>query len=350
MNVPDYTDADIRDRGVRVRMHRNESPLAPPPFVLDAVRTAAPDVLRNYPSELAAEVRALLAARFGVREETVLLTNGADEALGAVARAFATREARMIAAEPTFGMYDRVARIAGLNPWRIPYRERWRFDVDAVAQAAGRGDLVILGHPNNPTGDTLDRDAVVRLAKALPQSLIAIDEVYLAFSERSLVDLARLLPNVVVIGSLSKIASLAGMRVGYAVADPQRITQLRAVVQPFPVAGLSLVAARAYLMGGEQTTCFEAELRTRVRQSLDAIDMAIQPFARERWRGPANFILADLGDRRDAIVAALRRDGIAIRTYGVPLATYARFCAVDEDGTAAFVNAVRTLEVDGVPA
>ena len=350
MNVPDYTDADLRDLGVRVRMHRNESPLPPPSFVLDAVRAAAPDLLRTYPAELAVEVRALLAARLGVRDENVLLVNGADEALGAIARAYAAGRSAVVP-EPSFGMYERVARIAGANLWRVPYRERWRLDLDAVRAAAGRNDVVILGHPNNPTGEELERDAVVRLARALPQSLIVIDEVYLAFSERSLVDLARALSNVVVVGSLSKIASLAGMRVGYAVASARRIADLRAVTQPFPVAGLSLAAARAYLAGGAQTQRFERDLRARVGASLDAIEEALDPVALSRWRGAANLVLADLGARRDEIVAALLRDGIAVRSYAVPsLATCARFCAVDEDDTIAFVSAMRALEAERVPA
>jgi histidinol-phosphate aminotransferase len=345
--VLEYAEAELRDRNVRVRMHRNESPLPPPEFVLEAVRAVSPEVLRTYPAELAVEVRDALASRLALAPASVLLTNGADEALLALGRAFPLSDRRIVTVTPTFGMYARAASLAGANLWRIPYRTRWTLDYDAIAAVAARGDAVILGHPNNPTGDLLDRERVRELAAALPETTLIVDEVYLAFSERSLAELSAL-PNVAVVGSLSKIASLAGMRVGFVAARPETIERVRRVVQPFPVAALSLVAAGAYLRGGERTAAFEDALRACVARSLDAISAAIAPFARACWRGPANFLLADLGADRERVLAALTARGVAVRTYpDAELATCVRLCPVDDAQTAAFLEALASVEPSG---
>ncbi len=347
--LPDYPERDLDDRGVEIRMHRNEAALCVPAFVVDAVRAIDGEMLRTYPTELMRAFVANLAMRLDRSPDEIAIGNGADELLYAVARTVLDPGDAMLTVTPTFGMYARVAASAGARIVRVPYAERWRIDADdLIAAADARTKLIVLGNPNNPTGEAPSAQFVDTIAAALPNVLIAVDEVYLALSERSLIELVRAnRPNVAVIGSFSKSAALAGARVGYAVADARLAAAFRRSIGPYPVGVASLAAANAYLTGGDRTAAFEATLRAQIAASLDAIEAAIAPYARARWRGPANFMLADFGDDAARIARALADEGIAVRSYDAPeLVGMLRFCALDDDATAR-VTARLTALVQG---
>ena len=349
--IPDYDPRDLSDDGISIRLHRNEGALAPPDFVLDAIRTVDAETLRTYPTALQRDVTTRLAARFGRGADNVALANGADEILAACARIALDPGDVVLTATPTFGMYARVVALAGGQLRRAPYTTRWRFDAQALLAAADeRTRLVILGHPNNPTTDPLRAADLATIARALPDALILIDEVYLAFSDRSLSGEASAFENVVVVGSFSKCASLAGARVGYALAAPPIATALRRTLGPYPVSALSLVATQAYLRDPSRTRSYETQLEAQVARSLDAFACAFAPFAREIWRGPANFLLLDCGARAEALRDALAARGIAVRAFDDPmLAGMLRVSATTDEATDAVVAALRTI-ANEVPA
>ena len=343
--VPEYDPRDLSDEGIAIRLHRNEGALAPPDFVVDAIRSVDAETLRTYPTALQRDVIARLAARFSRDEANLAIANGADEILAACARITLDPGDLALTLTPTFGMYARVVALAGAQLRRIPYATRWRFEPLELIEAAGeRTRLVILGHPNNPTTDPLRSGDLAAIARALPSALILVDEVYLAFSERSLARDAALLPNVVVVGSFSKCASLAGARLGYALAAPAVAGALRRSMGPYPVGALSLVAAQAYLRDPSRTRAFETRLEAQVARSLDAFESAFAPFAREIWRGPANFLLVDCGSAAPAIRDALAARGIAVRIFDDPmLAGMLRVSATSDEASDTVVRALRAI-------
>jgi histidinol-phosphate aminotransferase len=343
--LADFPERDLRDAGIRIRLHRNESALDAPAHVVDALRAIDGELLRRYPTELAYAVKQRLASRLGTPPERLALANGADEVLGALARVFLDPGDDALAPSPTFGMYARVAAIAGARLRDVPYAQRWRLDPAALVAAAGeRTRLVFLGHPNNPTGDALRAADVETIARALPNAAIAIDEVYLALSPLSLVRVAERFENVVVIGSLSKSAALAGARVGYAVAQPAIAAALLRTLPPYPLAVASLVAAEAYLGDAAATAGFETRLRAQTERSLNAIESGIGPYARSIARGPANFLLAEFGERAGTIASELDTAGIRVRTFDAPQLDGAiRFCAASDEETEATIACVRAV-------
>ncbi len=349
--VPDYDPRDLSDDGITIRLHRNEGALPPPDFVLDAIRTIDAETLRTYPTALQRDVTTRLAARFGRDRGNVVLANGADEILGTCARVVLDPGDIALSATPTFGMYARVVALAGGQLRRVPYVARWRFDAQALLDAAdARTRLVILGHPNNPTNDPLRAADLATIARALPSALILVDEVYLAFSDRSLARVATAFDNVVVVGSFSKSAALAGARVGYALAAPPIASALRRTLAPYPVSALSLIAAQAYLRDLSRTRSYETQLEAQVARSLEAFASAFVPFAREIWRGPANFLLIDCGERAEPLRNALAARGIAVRTFDDPmLAGMLRVSATTDEATDAVVAALRAI-ANEVPA
>lgn len=344
--LPDYDPRDLSDDGIAVRLHRNESALPPPDFVLDALRAIGPEDVRTYPTALQREVIERIALRFNRESEAVAIAAGADEILAACARAVLEAGDEALTVSPTFGMYARVAALAGASVRRAVYQSRWRIDVPALIAAAGeRTRLVILGHPNNPTGDALRASDLATIAQALPDALILVDEVYLALSQRSLArQAAARFENVAVAGSFSKCAALAGVRIGYLLASPQIAGALRRSLGPYPVSAPSLVAANAYLRDPAKTRAFETRLEAQVARSLDAIESALRPFAREIWRGPANFLLADCGNKAAGLRAGLASRGIAVRSFDDPmLAGMIRICAAGDDATAVVTAALREI-------
>ncbi|HUA08266.1 MAG TPA: aminotransferase class I/II-fold pyridoxal phosphate-dependent enzyme [Candidatus Acidoferrales bacterium] len=346
--LPDYDPRDLDDDGIAIRLHRNEAALPPPAWLLDALRSIDGDTLRTYPTALQRDVTAMLAARFDRDASNAVLANGADEILAACARITLNPGDNALTVAPTFGMYARVTALAAAQLRRVPYAAPWRFEPQALLAAAdARTKLVFLGHPNNPTNDPLRAADLAAIARALPSTLIVVDEVYLAFSERSLAREAAAFENVVVAGSFSKCASLAGMRLGYALAAPPVTAALKRSIGPYPVAALTLVAAQAYLRDPSRTRAFETQLEAQVARSLDALESAFAPFAREVWRGPTNFLLVDCGRFAQPIRDALLARGIALRGFDDPmLAGMLRISATTDQATGLVVAALRAVAAE----
>jgi histidinol-phosphate aminotransferase len=338
-----YDERDMTDDGVRLRFHRNEAACAPPDHVVRAVQRLDAEALRIYPVEAQARLVRTLATRLGVEREGVLLGNGADELLLALGRTFLTTGDEALLVRPSFGMYERSVRNVGGVVRTLAYREQWTLDVEAlIALATPRTRLVLLGNPNNPTGETLNADALAFIAQALPYATVAIDEVYLALSDRSLVPMVERYDNLVVVASLSKTAGLAGLRIGYAVAERRRAAALRRLIAPYPLGVASIVAAQAYLDEATATRTYEAGLADQVGRSLDRIVEAFGARARAVWRGAANFALFDFGSEAARIVATLHQVGIAVRTFDDPaLAGMVRICAAGDSQTAELIDALR---------
>jgi histidinol-phosphate aminotransferase len=333
------------DAGVRLRFHRNECALGPPGHVLDAVRGIDAESLRTYPAELQSAFVRGLANRIRVQPETVAVGNGADELLLALGRAFLAPGDNVVAMTPTFGMYAQMAAMSRAHTNGVRYERRWSIDPERIASRAdARTKLIVVGHPNNPTGDSAPASAVEFLANEVPGATIVVDEVYLAFSPSSLVTLASTYPNVAVVGSLSKVAGLAGMRVGYAVASADVADALRSAIVPFPLSAASLIAANAYVNGGPASRAYDVALYAQVQRSLDAIVAGIGVYARACWRGAGNFVLMDFGDSGARIVTALAARGIAVRTFADPeLSGAIRFCAANDEATDELIRTTRAV-------
>lgn len=139
------------------------------------------------------------------------------------------------------------------------------------------------------------------------------------------------------------------MRVGFAAAAPAVASRLRSVIAPYPLGIASLAAAGAYLNGGEATARYEFTLRAQERRSLDAIALALQPYARALWRGTANFLLADLGERAQGVADRLAAAGIAVRSFDDPdLRGCLRICAAGDAATSELCE--RLAEGDAIGA
>ncbi len=341
MSAVAYAPYELSDEGVLWRLHRNEAPLAVPDHVVRALRALTPDQIRWYPAEAQERLARTLAARLGTRPERLVLANGADELLCALARSLAVPGDEIVFADPSFGMYERAALLARAHAIAVPYERRWQLDVDAIAaRCSTRTKLIVLGNPNNPTGESLALDDVIALARAFPEAAVAVDEVYLALSDRSLLRALEGVPNAVVIGSFSKSAGLAALRVGYAVAPKTLAATLRAQITPFPLSAPSIAGALAYLDDAAASAAYAVALRAQTIRSLDAVESAFAPYASNVWRGCAPFALFELRDAQE-IARRLAARGIALRRFEhAALRTCLRVSAAGERETDALLCAL----------
>lgn len=291
---------------IDLKLDANEG--APPPADLFA-ELASPELLRRYPDARALEAK--LAARLGVTPERVLATCGADDALDRACRALLFRGRELVLPVPTFEMLPRFAALLGATTREIPWPSG-RYPLEAVLGAVNENTAAIaVVSPNNPTGATVTRDELVRLARAAPEVALLVDLAYAEYADEDLTSLALELPNAIVFRTLSKAWGVAGLRVGYAVARPEMIGWLRAAGGPYAVTSPSIALASAWLDRGEPSMRAAVtqvrDERERLRQQLDTLGAAALP-------SQANFVMArprDAGWLRDGLAGL----GVAVRIW-----------------------------------
>jgi histidinol-phosphate/aromatic aminotransferase/cobyric acid decarboxylase-like protein/adenosyl cobinamide kinase/adenosyl cobinamide phosphate guanylyltransferase len=283
-----------------VNVHRT-----PRPARLAAALTAALEQ-DGYPDERPA--RLALAERHGRPAEEALPTNGACDAFWLLARALRPRLAACV--HPSFSEPEAALRAAGSAVVHVLRRpETWRLEPEAVPEEA---DLVVLGNPNNPTG-TLDPAATIaQLAR--PGRVLVVDESFIHFVPEERENLAARsdLPGLVVVRSLTKLWSLAGIRAGYLLAPAPLVARLEGQRQPWSVNGLACAALEACACDLETPARVAAEVAA-AREELSA-SLARIPGVRV-WPSVVNFLLLSVPDGRSTL-ARLRAEGIAVRPAG----------------------------------
>ena len=278
----------------RVNLSANENTHELPAEVraaVDAALLATP--LNRYPDPMANALRDAIAERHGVSRGMVCVGNGGDEVLFNLLFAFGGPGRTVVTCPPDFAEYANFAAMCECETrsvWRDP--EDFSVDVDALVAAARDAALVILTSPNNPTGGLLDRSVVERVL-AETEALVLVDEAYVEFAPEgsSVVDLVAGNPRLMVLRTLSKAFALAGLRLGYLVADPAVVDALGAVRQIYSVDVLAQSVALAALGARDALAPVIADIveeRERLAAGLSAL-----PGARV-WPSAANFVLVRL--------------------------------------------------------
>jgi histidinol-phosphate aminotransferase len=307
-----YVPGEQPRQGQRlIKLNTNENPFPPSPrvrrAVLEAIRA---DALRLYPQPNADDFVAAAARRFGMPRPMILAGNGSDELLAMLFRATLGPGDRVAFATPTYSLYRTLASIQEARvvaPMLGP-----NFELPVEELAAADAQLTIVCSPNSPSGTVVPRPRLEQLARRIGQRLLAIDEAYVDFAEENALRLARELPNVVVLRSLSKSYSLAGMRLGLCFARPEVIDELRKVKDSYNLSRVAIAAGAAALAD-------EAWMSRNLERVKRARASAVKLLIRMGFQVPAssaNFVLArmpglDLGP----LAAGLRKRGILVRHF-----------------------------------
>jgi histidinol-phosphate aminotransferase len=278
-----------------IKLDAMESPFGLPDAAREKfARAIAAVPVNRYPDGGADAVKQALRdafdipARFGV-----LAGNGSDELIQIITATLARPGAVMVAPEPSFVMYARNALYTGMRFAGVALRGDFSLDIDAMLEAIAREQpsLVYIAYPNNPTGNLFDAHDVERIVRASP-GLVVVDEAYYAFAGATFVGRLDELPNLLVLRTVSKIG-MAGIRLGYAIADPAWIGELDKVRQPYNLNALTQAAAPVLLKERETIATWSATLkseRTRLETTLGRMPgISVYPTR-------TNFVLARVPD------------------------------------------------------
>ena len=302
-----------------VKLASNESPLGPSPKAVAALRKAIGSIHR-YPDGASFELRRKLAARLEVAEEQLVFGAGADEILELLAKVLLGPGDECVFAWPSFAMYPIVVQGMGATCVQVPLDAELAHDLPAMASAVSeRTKLVFVCNPNNPTGTSVGADAFDAFLEGLRADVVvAVDEAYVDFARRGdfpdSLAWVRRRPGTLVMRTFSKIFGLAGLRIGYGVADPELASYLQRARHPFNVNRLAEAAAAAALDDHEYV-----ERITRLNaDGADYLSRELRALGIEVWPTDANFVLARPGAH---VYEELLREGVIVRPlagFGMP--------------------------------
>ncbi|MEN6475198.1 MAG: histidinol-phosphate transaminase [Syntrophaceae bacterium] len=310
-----------------IKLASNENPLGPSRLALKAI-DALKGTVHLYPDAAAGELRQAAAEYFLCEPENIIAGNGSDEIIDMVCRAFLAPGDKVVIPECTFSYYRIAALACGAEVIRVPM-DGMHIDASAIENALTGKEhikLVFLANPNNPTGTYLDRETIGRLIAGLPDgTLLIIDEAYAAFARAadfaSAAPLINAHPNIVVINTLSKSHGLAGLRVGFGLAEQSIIDILGRVKPPFNLNLLAIKAGTAAL----SDSSFVQETLALTWNSLNYLERECSRLGLTFVPSQTNFVLIHIGLAARRVYEELLQRGIITRYLTEPgLAEYLR--------------------------
>ncbi|MDB5461414.1 MAG: histidinol-phosphate aminotransferase [Caulobacteraceae bacterium] len=298
-----------------VKLNTNENPFAPSPHVLDAIHAEASETLRLYPDPQATALREALAAYHDVRLEQVFVGNGSDEVLAHAFAALLKHDAPLLFPDITYSFYPVYCRLFGIAYETVPLDDAMRIRISDYRRRAGG---IILANPNAPTGIALSRQEITALLDEHPNLPVVIDEAYVDFGAETAVPLAASHPNLLVVHTMSKSRSLAGLRVGYAIGDAALIEALTRVKDSFNSYPLGRPAQAGAIAALEDEAYFQ-QSRTFVINSRERLMQGLAGLGFEVLPSSANFVFARHPARGgDELAAALRQHAVLVRHFPAP--------------------------------
>ena len=315
-----------------IKLNTNENPYPPSPRVRRAMVKVAAESLRLYPAPRADAFLESASKLYGVRKDMILAGNGSDELLAMVFRAALDPGDTVAYPVPTYSLYDTLASIQEARVLSFPVAKDFSIPLDQLAKARAR--LTIVCNPNSPSGILTPNVKLAKLATALRDRLLVIDEAYVDFASENAIGLLRRFPNVVILRTLSKSFSLAGMRLGLGFARPAVIEELMKVKDSYNLSRIALAA-------GAEALNDEAWMRRNVERVKHTRDITIARLRKLGFEVPdssANFVLARMaGCDLEPLARAIRKSGILVRYFATPLLRDALRISI---GTPAEMNAL----------
>jgi histidinol-phosphate aminotransferase len=294
-----------------VKLNTNENPYPPSPAVMKALAEIEPEHLRRYPDPIGEKFRQAAAEVNGVSADCIMCCNGGDDLLTIAFRAFCDKSRPVAYPVPTYSLFPVLAKLQDCKAIEIPFDKEFNLPAKLAGTDAA---LTIVCNPNAPTGTFVSIEELASLADEFPGVLL-VDEAYVDFAEQNCSGLVKDFDNLLILRSMSKGYSLAGLRFGYAIAQPALIAGLMKVKDSYNVDTVAIAVATAAIKDQdyfkENIEKVKAE-RRRLAAELKALKFEVLDSA-------ANFVLAKTKNcKASEIYDKLAQSNIYVRHFGLP--------------------------------
>lgn len=321
------------------------NPFMPPPRVKKIIKNIA---IEQYPDHEATELRQQLSKNLGIGPDNILVGSGTTELIRLIALTYFRREGSVLILEPTFGEYEIACQIVGVTPVKQWMKAEASFvpkieeTASLIRQHRPRG--VFICNPNNPTGKYLSREEVEIVLKACEDTLLILDEAYLNFVDHRWPSIDMIFQgNVILLRSMTKDYALAGLRLGYALANPEIINNLCRVRPPWNV---NIIAQKAGIIALEDRAYFE-QSKKKIKKAKQFLITELEHTGFQALPSSTNFFLVKVGDA-GTFRTALLKHGILVRdctSFGLP--EYIRIAPRTMPQCQALITTIRELKHKG---
>jgi histidinol-phosphate aminotransferase len=310
-----YTPGEQPRLNDLIKLNTNENPYPPSPKVLETLRGEMGETLRLYPDPDADRLKEAIGRFYGVEKHQIFVGNGSDEVLAHAFQALLKHDLPILFPDITYSFYPVYCGLYGIEHTCIPLTERFDIRIDDYRRPNGG---IIFPNPNAPTGCLLPLAHIKALLENNTESVVVIDEAYIDFGGESAVAAVERFPNLLVIQTLSKSRSLAGLRVGFAIGDAGLIEALERVKGSFNSYPLDRLAIAGAVAAFEDRDYFEST-RLAIIRSRNQLVRELSGLGFEVLPSGANFVFAR-HPRRDAaeLAALLRQRHIIVRHFRQP--------------------------------
>lgn len=323
------------------KLNTNENPFGPSPRVIEAIQSTLGDALRLYPDPSSERLRQTIADYYSVDAEQVFIGNGSDEVLAHAFKGLLKQDKPLLFPDISYSFYPVYCGLFEIDYQQVPLADDFSINVDDYGQDNGG---IIFPNPNAPTGRALALEAIEALLTKNTDSVVVVDEAYVDFGAQTAAILIDRFPNLLVIQTLSKSRSLAGLRVGYAMGHKDLIEALVRVKDSFnsyPVDQLAMAGAQAAF---EDEAYFQ-QTRDRVIAGRDYVTAQLQKLGFEVVPSAANFVFAaPCGLAAEQVASQLREQGIIVRFFDKPrIDGYLRISIGTEEQNEALIEALKQI-------
>ena len=297
-----------------VKLDSNENYVIPKQFQNDIITSAKKNSdVRQYPLGRIDDLIKSISKFSKIPNSMIGIGNGSDQILDLILSNFASKKTKVLTSNPTFGFFEERCKLYSIPLIAIPFSDDMKLDIDEFTKQSKNADILYLDSPNNPTGFQFPKNELQKLVKSF-KGLVIIDEAYGEFGDYTLSSMVKTQENLIVVQTLSKSFGLAGLRLGYFIANKKFTEVIMSVLQyPYP---LSTITIESGISALEKLNLMQNAVENIKTERKRIIENLRKYDAFDVFDSKANFVLFDAHGSYKRIYSALAEQGISIRKLG----------------------------------
>jgi histidinol-phosphate aminotransferase len=335
-----YVPGEQPQTGIKIiKLNTNENPYPPSPQAMEALRNFDPERLRRYPDPFAREFCQAVSEALGVPAGWVIVGNGSDDVLNVLVRACAEgSDRKVVYPTPTYVLYQTLSAMQPAEVVEIPYGDGFQLPIADLV--AANGAITFIASPNSPSGHLVPLADLRSLAQQVT-GVVAIDEAYVDFAESSALPLVQEFENVMILRTLSKGYSLAGLRMGFGIANPKLLAGLFKVKDSYNIDAIATAVGTAAI----RDQAYKEDCAAKVKLSRAKLTSDLKHLGFTVLESQGNFVLATPpATQAEFLYLSLKERGILVRYFKQPdLANKLRISVGTDEENQILVEALVSL-------